>query len=188
MRIILLGPPGAGKGTQAAKLARYLKIPAVSTGDILREAINNSTELGKKALKFVKSGGLVPDEIINEVVKERVQHTDCADGFILDGFPRNLAQSSFLEQILKEQESKLDVVLYLKTFQGEITSRLKKRKRLDDKADTIRRRFEVYEAQTKPLLEHYTKQRIIKNVDGNGTVDEVFERLKAALSNEQEIK
>lgn len=188
MRIILLGPPGTGKGTQATELAQYLKIPAISTGDILREAIDNSTQLGRRAEEFVQSGGLVPDEIINGIVEERVRQTDCEEGFILDGFPRNLAQSCFLEQILRKREIKIALVLYLKTSQEEAINRLEKRKRLDDKIETIKRRFEVYEKETKPLVDYYTKQGILKEVDGNGPIEEVFERLKAVIdqiSNQQ---
>lgn len=182
MRIILLGPPGTGKGTQATELAQYLKIPAISTGDILREAIDNSTQLGRRAEEFVQSGGLVPDEIINDIVKERLNQTDCKRGFILDGFPRNLAQSGFLEQILKEQGIKIDFVLYLKTSREEISKRLGKRGRLDDGTGTIKRRWRVYEKQTKPLVDYYARHRILKEVDGNGPIEEVFERLKTALS------
>jgi adenylate kinase len=180
-RILFLGPPGAGKGTQAARLAAALGIPHVSTGAMLREAAAEGTELGKKAESIMAAGDLVPDDLVVALVEERLSREDAACGYLLDGFPRNLAQAEALRDALGDDA--IEVAMLLEVEEDEIVDRLTKRAadegRADDNEDTIRRRFEVYREETEPLIGVYGDK--VVSVSGEGTVDEVFAGIVGAL-------
>jgi adenylate kinase len=185
-RLLIMGPPGAGKGTQAKILGERLGVPTISTGDIFRANVELGTELGKQAKKFLERGEYVPDEVTNAMVRDRLGQADAYDGFILDGYPRTLAQVEFLDQVLAEHGARLDRVLELTVDADAIVERLLKRAqlegRLDDTADVIRRRLEVYAEQTSPLTALYAERGLHVRVYGMGGIDEVFERLMDALS------
>lgn len=179
-RLVLVGPPGAGKGTQAVGLAEKLGIPHISTGDLFREHIRDSTPLGAEVKRYLDSGGLVPDSVTNEMVRERIGEDDAKDGFLLDGFPRNTAQADVLGEILGQDGAGLDAVIELKADEDELVKRLLARGRTDDTEDVIRHRQRVYREETAPLLDYYTDRLI--SVDGVGEVDEVSQRVLDALS------
>lgn len=179
MRIVLLGPPGAGKGTQATNLAKELGVPQVSTGDLFRENISSGTELGLQAKRYLDAGDLVPASLTNALVDARLDDADLADGFILDGFPRSVEQAEALHDMLARRDLKLDAVLEFRVPEDELVSRLKGRGRADDTEEVIRNRFNVYRAETEPLLEYYREE--LKTVDAVGSLDEVFDRAVAAL-------
>lgn len=181
MRIVLLGPPGAGKGTQAVKMAEKLTIPQISTGDMLRQAREEKTELGKKAESFMKAGALVPDEIVVGIVSERLQRKDCETGYILDGFPRSVAQAEALDGTLADLRQELTAVVSLTVPEEELMNRLLERKREDDNEEVIRERLRVYQEQTAPLIDYYRSRGILKEVDGLGAVDEIFDRIIGSL-------
>ncbi|GLU49313.1 adenylate kinase [Nocardiopsis ansamitocini] len=185
MRAVLVGPPGAGKGTQAQILASELSIPKVSTGDIFRANVSGGTELGKQASAFMDRGDLVPDEVTNAMVKDRLAEEDARDGFLLDGFPRNVAQARTLDTMLGELDSRLDVVLELVVDEEEVIRRLAERAaidhRSDDNEETIRHRLVVYREQTAPLVSFYEEQGLLVKVDAIGSVEDVTERALAAL-------
>lgn len=179
MRMVLLGPPGAGKGTQAQKLADHLDVPQVSTGDLFRHNISNGTELGLEAKKYLDAGDLVPATLTNALVDDRLDDTDVATGFILDGYPRSVEQAEALDAMLKKRELALDAVLEFRVHEEELVSRLKGRGRADDTEDIIRNRFRVYRDETAPLLDHYSG--VLVTVDAVGELDEVFARALKAL-------
>ena len=181
-KIIFLGPPGAGKGTQAKLLSDLYFIPHISTGDILRAAVKAQTALGKKAKDYMNRGELVPDELILDLIKERLVQSDTKEGWILDGFPRNAAQAVFLDKLLTELNSKIDLVLYLEVPDEALVERLLARGRLDDNEETIRRRLEIYHQDTVPLVEYYNKQGSLKEIDGNLAMEEVTTSLQAAIN------
>ena len=185
MRIIILGAPGAGKGTQAQLLCEKFGIPQISTGAIFRENVAAGTELGKLAQNYIDQGRFVPDEITDALVRDRLHQEDTQDGFLLDGYPRTLAQVASLDEILLEQGHVVDIVLELVTDKDELVQRLLKRAeiegRADDTADVISHRMDVYAEQTKPLSRVYEQRGILARVDGMGTVDEVQERLLEAI-------
>ncbi|KUP95659.1 adenylate kinase [Thermobifida cellulosilytica] len=185
MRAVLVGPPGAGKGTQAQILASELSIPKVSTGDIFRANVSNGTELGKQAQAYMDRGDLVPDEITNAMVKDRLSQEDTREGFLLDGFPRNLAQAETLDGMLAELGVKLDVVLELVVDEEEVVRRLAERARIDNRSDdneeTIRHRLVVYREQTAPLVTFYEQRGLLAKVDAVGPIEEVTKRAMAAL-------
>ncbi|WP_420264973.1 adenylate kinase [Candidatus Magnetominusculus dajiuhuensis] len=214
MRIVLLGAPGAGKGTQAKKLIEKFVIPQISTGDILRQAVADQTQLGKEAKAFMDSGGLVPDSVVIGLVKERLSQDDCKKGFILDGFPRNTAQAETLDGVLASVNMPLEVALsvdvdfdvLLKRLTGRRTCRSKDcgqmyniyfspakkegfcdkcgtelYQRDDDKEATIKKRLDVYKAQTEPLIDYYSKKGILKRVEGVGDIAEIFNKICAIL-------
>ena len=156
MRIVLLGPPGAGKGTQAQKLADKLGVPHISTGDLFRHNISNDTELGLEAKKYLDAGDLVPATLTNALVDDRLDDADAADGFILDGFPRSVEQAEALDEMLAKRDLSLDAVLEFRVPEEELVSRLKGRGRADDTEDVIRNRFKVYRDETAPLLDYYS--------------------------------
>ncbi len=182
MRVILLGPPGAGKGTQAKLLTDDRGVPQISTGDLLREAVVAKTSLGERAKAYMDEGVLVPDEVILGFVEERLGRPDCGQGYILDGFPRNLTQAKALEKVLRGRGETLEGVLRLVVSEEQILQRIAGRGRSDDSPETMRRRLEVYQQETAPLIEYYGKKGKIKEVSGEGSITEVFDRLRSALA------
>ncbi|MGQ9570659.1 MAG: adenylate kinase [Thermodesulfovibrionales bacterium] len=210
MRLVFLGAPGAGKGTQAKKLVEKYGIPQISTGDILRAAVAAGTTLGKEAKSYMDKGELVPDSVVIGLVKERIAQDDCKKGYILDGFPRNTAQAEALDKVLAEMEAPLDAAVNVDVDRDILMKRLTGRRtckncqqmyniyfsppkkegicdkcggelfhRDDDKEETIRKRLEVYEAQTKPLIDYYSKKGILKSVSGTGSIEEIFNSICA---------
>jgi adenylate kinase len=187
MRIVLLGAPGSGKGTQGEKLAAHFGIPKVSTGDALRAAVAAGTELGRKAKATMDAGKLVANEIVIGIVEERLQQADAAPGFILDGFPRNTAQAEVLDELLKRHNiAAIDKAVHLHVDDEEIIQRLHERAvkegRADDKVEVIRHRIEVYNDETHPLLDFYQAQNKLVGVPGVGTIDEIFQRIVDVLA------
>jgi adenylate kinase len=180
-RLIFLGPPGAGKGTQAKFLADLLNIPHISTGDILRSAIAQGTPLGQKAQSYVDKGELVPDDLLLDLIRERLNQPDAQNGWILDGFPRNVNQASFLEQLLQELNQSCDCV-NLEVPDEVLVARMLGRGRKDDNEDTIRRRLEVYRKDTEPLIGFYRDRSVLKSINGDRSVDEVTESLKQLVA------
>ena len=212
MKLIIMGPPGAGKGTQAALIKEEFKLAHISTGDMFRAAIKNSTPLGVEAKKYIDQGNLVPDSVTIGLVKERLQEADCKEGFMLDGFPRTIAQAEALDEILKELDMKLDAVLNIAVDSEVLVDRIVGRRvckqcgagyhvtnlkpkqegicdvcgseltqRKDDTKETVVTRLEVYTNQTKPLLDYYEKQGLIKEVNGLGEIDVIFGEVKKVL-------
>ena len=179
MRIVLLGPPGAGKGTQAVKLADKLGVPQISTGDLFRHNISTGTELGVKAKAYLDAGDLVPAELTNALVDDRLNDEDVTAGFILDGFPRSVEQAQALGEMLAKRGLKLDAVLEFRVPEDELVDRLKGRGRADDTDEVIRNRMKVYRDETAPLLDFYEAD--LKTVDAVGSLDEVFARALRAL-------
>jgi len=186
VRLLLIGPPGAGKGTQAARLSEAYGIPAISTGDIFRENVKNGTDLGVKAKEFMDAGQYVPDSLTNDLVRDRLSQPDVADGFLLDGYPRTLQQVEELDDILGVDGFSLDAVVVLTAETDEVVTRLLKRSaeqgRSDDTEDVIRRRLEVYTEQTAPLIDLYGDRGLVIDVDGLGEIDEVTGRIITALA------
>jgi adenylate kinase len=212
MRIILFGPPGVGKGTQAKILSKDLRIAHIATGDILREAVSRGTELGKKAKSFMDRGELVPDDVVIEIIRDRLKESDAKNGFILDGFPRTLPQAEALDKVFDKMAIKVDRVLSMEVDKEILMNRLTSRRvcrncgsifnllvdkledakckkcggeiyqRDDDKRETIERRFEVYQNQTKPVKRYYDAKKLLVEVDGIGEINEVTMRLKSAIS------
>ena len=211
MNIILLGPPGAGKGTQAKKIAEKYKVPHISTGDILRENISNNTPLGVKAKSYMSRGELVPDGLLITIIKDRLSRQDCAKGFLLDGYPRTIPQADALSMILTESNKKIDVVLNIDVDDEELIKRLSGRRmckcgasyhmmfnppevdeicnlckgklyqRDDDKEVAIKNRLIVYKKQTEPLIEYYNHKGLIKIIDGGKEISEIFEDIMKVL-------
>ena len=181
MRIILFGPPGCGKGTQAAFISEDLSIPHLSTGDMLRSAVSSKSEIGLKAKEIMEKGGLVSDEIVLSIVQERVINSDCNKGFILDGFPRTVNQAEKLDLLLGKSK-KIDCVLRIKVEEEEIIKRLIDRGRNDDKPEIIKNRFISYNAETEPLIPFYQNRGILFNIDGMLEVEKVSLEIKKVLS------
>ncbi|MBC7356977.1 MAG: adenylate kinase [Desulfacinum sp.] len=212
MNIILLGPPGAGKGTQAKRLIDAYGIPQISTGDMLRAALKEGTPLGLEAKKYMDKGALVPDEVVVGLVKERIQQDDCKNGYMLDGFPRNVSQAETLDKMLSELGQSIDHVVCIDVPDEELVKRLTGRRtcrdcgagfhvmfdppkkdgvcdkcggelyqRDDDNEATVKSRLKVYGDQTKPLIDYYEKQGKLRKIDGVGSIDEIFARIKAVL-------
>ena len=185
MRLIIMGPPGAGKGTQAKFIAEHFKIPAVSTGDIFRANVAEGTPLGLEAGRYMDAGEYVPDEITNKMVRNRINEPDADPGFLLDGYPRTLAQVEELDGMIESTGHRLDAAVVLTVDGEEIVARLLQRAevegRADDTEDVIRRRQEVYREQTEPLIEVYRDRGVLLEVDGIGEVDEVTKRIFEAL-------
>lgn len=181
MQVILFGGPGAGKGTQAQKISAHYKIPQISTGDILRETANSSSPLAFKLKEVMNRGELVSDELLREIVAERLKKEDCSKGFVLDGYPRTVRQAHHLKDILLALKKALDVVLYIEVNEQELIERLSKRGRADDNEQTIKNRLKVYESTTKPVLDFYRKAGNLKLVKGVGSIDEIFVSLKKIL-------
>ncbi len=212
MRIIMLGAPGVGKGTQAKKLQENFGVPQISTGDMLRAAVQEGTELGKVAKGYMDAGALVPDDVIIGIIRERLQKPDCEKGFILDGFPRTIPQAEALDKMLQEMGLTLDGVVEIYVDPEKIVQRLTNRwvcekcgadynmltnppppdficpicggkivRREDDNEDTIRNRLKVYEEQTAPLKDYYKARGLLKTVDGDDTIDNVYQKILQAL-------
>lgn len=186
MRIVLLGAPGSGKGTQGEKMAAHFGIPKLSTGDALRAAVAAGTELGKKAKATMDAGGLVANELVYGIVEERLSQPDAQKGFILDGFPRNIAQADVLEGMLtKLKVPSISTALHLHVDDEEIITRLHSRAlkegRADDTEEVIRKRIAIYNADTSPLLDYYEKQGKLVTLEGKGGLEEIFQRIVAAL-------
>ena len=185
MRIILMGPPGAGKGTQAKVIADRLSIPAVSTGDIFRANVSAETELGLEAKRYMDAGDYVPDEVTNAMVRDRIAEDDAAQGFLLDGYPRTVAQVAELDAMLADAGQSLDAVVVLTVDKEEVVQRLLKRAqdegRSDDTEDVMRHRQDVYTEQTAPLIEVYDERGLLVEVDGMGAVADVTTRVFDAL-------
>lgn len=212
MRLIIFGPPGAGKGTQAQLLANKFGIPQIATGDILREAVKEGTDLGKMAKTYMDRGQLVPDEVVIGIVEERLRRPDCAKGFILDGFPRTVKQAEALENMLEKLGVKLDAVVNLEVDEEEVVKRITLRRtcrncgavyhlvfnppkkedvcdrcggplyqREDDREETVRNRLKVYREQTEPVLKFYEARGLLRNINGNLSIDQVFQEVLKAL-------
>ncbi|OBF60313.1 adenylate kinase [Mycobacterium sp. 852002-50816_SCH5313054-b] len=179
MRVVLLGPPGAGKGTQAQKLAEKLGIPQISTGELFRDNIENGTKLGLEAKRYLDAGDLVPSDLTNQLVDDRLDDPDAANGFILDGYPRSLEQAKALHEMLGRRGTDIDAVIEFRVSQDELLQRLKARGRADDTDDVIINRMKIYRDETAPLLEYYRDE--LKTVDAVGSMDEVFARALQAL-------
>ncbi|HEU4319379.1 MAG TPA: adenylate kinase [Acidimicrobiia bacterium] len=179
MRLLFIGPPGAGKGTQAGKVAARLGIPHISTGEMFRDHVSRGTELGKKVEAIMAAGDYVPDEVTVAMLSERIAQDDAANGYILDGFPRTEAQVESLDRLLGDQG--LDHVVVLEVDEDELIDRLLSRGRADDNEDTIRNRFKVYLDQTQPLIDVYASRGLTIPVNGIGDVEEVTDRILAVL-------
>ena len=185
-RLLLIGPPGAGKGTQAAKLAEAFKIPAISTGDIFRENVKNETDLGKQAKAFMDRGEYVPDFLTNDLVRDRLSWDDAKEGFLLDGYPRTSDQVEELDRILASDGESLSAVVQITADTDEVVRRLLNRAieqgRTDDTEDVIRHRLDVYAEQTAPLIEVFSNRQLVVEVDGLGAVEIVTARILEALA------
>lgn len=213
MNLILLGPPGAGKGTQAQLIVKDYRIPQISTGDILRAARKHKTVLGQRAEEFMNAGKLVPDEVVIGIVDERLRFPDCAEGFLLDGFPRTVAQAVALEKLLAARARRVECVLSLEVAESDLVTRLGGRRtcrgcgagyhvnfaparqagvcdkcggelyrREDDSESTIKERLKVYQQKTQPLIGYYEKRGVLSHIPGSGAVEDVFGRIRVALS------
>ena len=181
MRMVFVGPPGAGKGTQAERLVKTYQMAHLSTGDMLRAARDAKTPVGLKADVYMSAGQLVPDDIIIGIIDERLQSPDCRSGYLLDGFPRTIAQAEALDTMLAEKQTPLNVVLELRVPEEELFRRLAGRGRADDSPEVIRERLVAYRKQTEPLLEYYGRRGLLKSIDGLGSVDEILDRAKRVL-------
>ncbi len=185
MILIFMGPPGAGKGTQSETVVDKLSIIQISTGDILRKAVNEQTALGVEAKRYMDSGNLVPDEVVIGIIRERIVEDDCQNGFILDGFPRTVAQAEALDEMLQEAGKKIDHVVYFDVPEKELIirllSRAEKEKRSDDNLETIQNRLNVFREKTEPLLEYYKSRDSLRFIEGTGTIEDVKGRLFKAI-------
>ncbi len=188
MKLIFLGPPGAGKGTQAARIELAYEIPQLSTGDMLRAAVAAGTETGRQAKDIMARGDLVPDDVVVGIISERIQAADCANGFILDGFPRNVSQARALDGVLVEKGVNLDAVIELAVDPEILIARILKRAqesadgpRDDDTEEALQHRLRVYEEQTAPVADFYAEKGILRTLDGMQEIDEVTQQIRSAL-------
>ena len=187
MRLIFIGPPGAGKGTQSKRLIEYLKVPHLSTGDMLRQEIEDRTEYGLRSQEYMTLGKFVPDSIILEIVGRRLDQRDCAVGCLFDGFPRTLVQAAALDDFLARRGTPLDGVLELVVDREELVRRTL-RGREDDRPDVVRNRLNLYHKQTAPLCDYYRKRGLLHAIEGSGSPDEVFDRIKQVLKAIKKVK
>lgn len=185
MRLILFGPPGAGKGTQASAISETFSLPHVATGDIFRDNVSNETELGVRARGYMDRGALVPDQVVIDMVADRIAQTDASDGFLLDGFPRTVGQAEALDDLLARDGNGIDAVVRLLVDDDELVARLLQRAReqgrSDDTRDVIERRLKVYRDETEPLVARYRRQGVLREIDGTGTIADVRERVLDAV-------
>jgi adenylate kinase len=181
MRIILIGPPGAGKGTQCQRLIELLRVPHLSTGEMLRAEVKSETPAGLEAGRYMNQGKLVPDPLILGMVSRRISEPDCRDGCLLDGFPRTLPQAETLDDLLERRAMSVDGVIELSVPRDELVRRMLARKRADDDPEIFAKRIESFEVQTAPLLDYYARQGKLASIDGLGTADEIFERVRQAI-------
>ena len=184
--VVLFGPPGAGKGTQAVKLRDLLGVPHISTGDMFRYHIKNNTDLGKTAKEYSNAGKLVPDSVTIAMVKDRLSQPDVKSGFLLDGFPRSVPQAEALDKILSELKIELNFVINIKVADDEVRGRLKKRATIEGRADdadpkVIQNRIDTYKNQSEPCLTYYRPKKIVRDIDGIGSIDEVFGRIEGVF-------
>ncbi|MFB0958818.1 MAG: adenylate kinase [Clostridiaceae bacterium] len=213
MKIVLLGAPGAGKGTQAHSISKYFNIPHISTGDIFRKNISEGTKLGKTAKRYMDAGQLVPDQLTLDLIEDRLNQEDCQPGYLLDGYPRTVVQAEFLEEMLRRKDDQLDCALLIEVPREAILDRITGRRicpscgasyhlkhnpplkkdtcdicghqviqRLDDKAETVEERLDVYDEQTKPLISFYDERCILKSVDGTRAINQIFNDIVKVLS------
>lgn len=184
MRIIIFGPPGAGKGTQAGLIEQKYGIPHLSTGEIFRNAIRDETSLGKKVKSILDSGELVPDSTVVELVRAELEKDDYTEGYILDGFPRTVPQAEAYDQLLQQKGNSLDAFLLLQVPREELVRRILSRGegRADDTEEKVRRRLEVYWEETLPVLNHYRDQDVVHEIDGTGSIEQIFSRISGVLS------
>ena len=192
MRLIVFGPPGAGKGTQAQRLAERHSIPQLSTGDMLRAAVTKGTETGRRVKTIMDGGELVPDDVVNQMVSDRIDQEDCRKGFVLDGFPRTVAQAESLTAMLEQRGVRLDAVIELKVDETSLVERMEKRvadtlaaggtARSDDNRDTFVRRLDAYRNKTEPLLDYYRRRRELITVDGMQGIDDVAREIEDVLT------
>jgi adenylate kinase len=186
MRLILLGPPGSGKGTQGHRLHEEYGIPEISTGDILRAAVRDGTPLGMQAKQYMDRGALVPDEVMIGIVRERLSQADAQVGFILDGFPRTVPQAEALNRMLSESGQPIDHVIGIEVPEDELVKRLSGRReiegRQDDSDEAIQHRLEVYHKETSPLIDYYRQTGFLRSIPGVGTIDDIYQRITAKLS------
>lgn len=183
MRIIIFGPPGAGKGTQAKLIKEEYDIPHLSTGEIFRSAIKNETKLGKEVQSILDAGELVPDETVVALVQEELEKDRYADGYVLDGFPRTVAQAAAYDDFLKQRDEALYAFILLRVPQEELVNRILSRGegRTDDTEEKVKRRLEVFWNETLPVQEHYQEQGLVEEIDGVGSVDDIFGRIQRTL-------
>lgn len=183
MRIILFGPPGAGKGTQAKLIQKKFNIPQLSTGEMFRNAIKNQTPLGKKVKSIMDEGKLVPDDTVVDLVEEALDKPEFENGYILDGFPRTVPQAEAFDTLLKQHKKKLHSFLSLEVPEDELMRRILSRKegRSDDTPEKVKTRLEVYNDETSPVLNYYKQKGIYKSIDGTGSIEEIFDRISAVL-------
>lgn len=189
MLLVFIGPPGAGKGTQSKRLLDYLGIPHISTGELLRNAYEEESPLGIMADGYMKEGKLVPDPLVMSIVGERLDQPDCRNGCLFDGFPRTIGQAESLDIFLRDRGTPLDLVLELKVDDQVLVERMIERAKIehrpDDTPETIANRMQVYRSQTMPLLAYYSQRGLLRSIDGLGTPNEVFARIKAAVDENQ---
>lgn len=184
LRIVLLGPPGSGKGTQAGTVAESLGVPAISTGEMLREAVAAGSPLGLRVNEIMAAGELVDDETMADVVRERLAAEDAQKGFVLDGYPRTLSQAATLQEILDRSGKRLDAVVQIDVPESELVNRVLGRHRADDTEEVIRQRLAVYHEQTEPLIAFYRERSLLRDVDGHQSIEEVAKSIRDALGGE----